>query len=249
MDIRETANTLKTKVKEVNKDFLKVSNEIVEETLATGEQWQEVFAKAMQTTTKVVDQNQKLALKTVAGAREQYVNGSRRLMNLLGIDAAKVSQQVKETVEEAKEKVEDATANARKTANKVINKTAATAKKVNKSTAKARKETNKKIEKTATEAKKQVAKATAKVKAETNKAIDETAQAVKPTVQRDNLKLINGVGPKMEETLNQFGIDTFAQMAAANVKNLTAALETVNPRYASTERVEDWIAAAKKMLK
>lgn len=249
MNLKETANTLRTKVNEVNEDFLKVSNEIVDETLATGEQWQAVFAKAMKTGTKALDQNQKLAVKAVAGARVQYVNGSRRLMNLLGIDAAKVSEQVKETVEDAKESVEKATNSARKTANKVIGKTTDAAKRVSKATAKAKKETTAKIEQQATEAKKQVAKATATAKQQANKAIEQAAKAVEPTVERDNLKLIDGIGPKMEDTLNQFGIDTFKQMAVANVKNLTAALETVNPRYASEERVQNWIASAKKMAK
>ncbi len=61
--------------------------------------------------------------------------------------------------------------------------------------------------------------------------------------QADDLKLINGVGPKLEETLNELGIYTFEQIAAWTSENVAF----IDARLKFKGRIErdDWIEKAK----
>ena len=63
-----------------------------------------------------------------------------------------------------------------------------------------------------------------------------------------DLKVINGIGPKMEKVLNAAGIMTYADLAAFNEAGLKNILLAENPRYAMYEPKE-WIAEAKKLAK
>lgn len=49
----------------------------------------------------------------------------------------------------------------------------------------------------------------------------------------DDLKVIEGIGPKIAEILNEAGINTFADLAAASVDNLKEILVNAGSRYAS----------------
>ena len=48
----------------------------------------------------------------------------------------------------------------------------------------------------------------------------------------DDLKKIEGIGPKMARALNDAGIFTFAQLADANEEQLTQAVEDAGMRFA-----------------
>lgn len=56
------------------------------------------------------------------------------------------------------------------------------------------------------------------------------APAVEP-VEPDDLTLIEGIGPKISSLLNQSGIYTFAQLAAASVERLQSILSAAGPRF------------------
>ncbi|MES2796468.1 MAG: helix-hairpin-helix domain-containing protein [Bacteroidota bacterium] len=47
----------------------------------------------------------------------------------------------------------------------------------------------------------------------------------------DDLKIVEGIGPKIEELLNNAGIKTFAQLANTSVETLNNILEQAGPRY------------------
>jgi predicted flap endonuclease-1-like 5' DNA nuclease len=49
--------------------------------------------------------------------------------------------------------------------------------------------------------------------------------------QRDDLKLIEGIGPKIEQLFNDAGIVTFEQLAAMPVEKMQAILTAAGPRY------------------
>ncbi|MGL4630614.1 MAG: helix-hairpin-helix domain-containing protein [Leadbetterella sp.] len=49
----------------------------------------------------------------------------------------------------------------------------------------------------------------------------------------DDLKLIEGIGPKIAEILNTAGVVTFAQLAETTVEKLQAILTEAGSRYAS----------------
>lgn len=72
-----------------------------------------------------------------------------------------------------------------------------------------------------------------KVKAIDTKAI-KAAYAKSDNVQaKDDLKQIEGIGPKVETLLNQAGINTFDQLSKATVKNIKTILEGAGPRFKS----------------
>ena len=62
----------------------------------------------------------------------------------------------------------------------------------------------------------------------------------------DDLKLINGVGPKLEETLNDLGIYTFAQVAAWTPEN--AAFVVNRLKFKGRIVRHDWIGKAKELM-
>jgi len=71
--------------------------------------------------------------------------------------------------------------------------------------------------------------------------------------KRDDLKLIEGIGPKMEEALRNKGIRTFAKISKTSPEKLKAVLVKANPRYAMAP-TESWpqqaqLAAAKQFDK
>lgn len=57
--------------------------------------------------------------------------------------------------------------------------------------------------------------------------------AAVPPIQSaaDNLKLIEGIGPKIEELLNADGIRTFAKLAATNPQHISALLDAAGARF------------------
>ncbi|MEM8906446.1 MAG: helix-hairpin-helix domain-containing protein, partial [Bacteroidota bacterium] len=50
-------------------------------------------------------------------------------------------------------------------------------------------------------------------------------------METDDLKAIEGIGPKIEEILNEAGIKTYAQLAAASPEQLKTFLTTAGSRY------------------
>jgi len=114
------------------------------------------------------------------------------------------------------EDVEMPTINAKATARKIAKKATKTAKKV--------------VGKKATKAAKKT-KAVAKKKVVSPARKKVTASKKIRTVKADNLKLIEGVGPKLETILLKNGIITFNDLAKTKVATLRAILEKAGPRY------------------
>jgi predicted flap endonuclease-1-like 5' DNA nuclease len=76
-----------------------------------------------------------------------------------------------------------------------------------------------------------------------------------PVIEPDDLKCIEGIGPKISGLLNDAGILTFAQLAAAEVDHLEQILEKAGARYqladpstwpeqARLAAADDWLALA-----
>lgn len=65
-------------------------------------------------------------------------------------------------------------------------------------------------------------------------------------VVRDDLKLINGIGPVIETLLNENNIFTFLELSSANLFDLQKMLEKKNLRLANPET---WSSQAKQLLK
>jgi len=217
-NIEKRADKVKATVVTLHNDALKLSDNVVEETLATGAKWQKVLAKAIKGGVTIFGKQQEFVLDTLEDLKGQYISGNKRLVKLVGVDVSKAK---KATVKKAVKFEKVATT----TVEKAVK---ATTKKAKAVTAKAKATTS---------------KAKAKVTKTTKKAVSPRAVNLV-----DNLKLVNGVGPKAETILNDAGIFTFKQLATTNIKNLRTILDAAGPRY----RVLDpktWKAQAQKLAK
>ncbi len=76
------------------------------------------------------------------------------------------------------------------------------------------------------------------------KAAAKKATAKKATAKGDDLKKIEGIGPKIAEIFNNAGITTFAELAATSVEKLQEILAAAGSRYAS-KKPGSWPKQAK----
>ncbi len=81
-------------------------------------------------------------------------------------------------------------------------------------------------------------------KEEPKKATPKKAAAKKTTAKGDDLKKIEGIGPKIAEIFNNAGILTFAQLAETSVEKLQEILAAAGSRYAS-KKPGSWPKQAK----
>ncbi len=65
----------------------------------------------------------------------------------------------------------------------------------------------------------------------TTPADTEVTMMAAATGQKDDLKIIEGIGPKIEELLNNAGVLTFRQLADAPVESIQAILNAAGPRF------------------
>lgn len=63
------------------------------------------------------------------------------------------------------------------------------------------------------------------------KAPKKAAAAPKAPARKDDLKKIEGIGPKIEGLLNQAGIETFEHLSKAKADKLKSVLQAAGPRY------------------
>jgi large subunit ribosomal protein L27 len=98
-----------------------------------------------------------------------------------------------------------------------------------------------------------VAEAPAPVEVEKPKTKAEPAQTEKiaaevetEVAEADDLKKIEGVGPKLAEVMNAAGINTYAELAASSVEKMNEILAEAGSRYASKDPAP-WIEQAKEL--
>jgi large subunit ribosomal protein L27 len=83
-------------------------------------------------------------------------------------------------------------------------------------------------------------------KAEPAKAEKVVAEVETDVTEADDLKKIEGVGPKLAEVLNAAGINTYAELAASSVEKMNEILAEAGSRYASKDPAP-WIEQAKEL--
>ncbi|MEO1548246.1 MAG: hypothetical protein AAFU74_15995 [Bacteroidota bacterium] len=105
------------------------------------------------------------------------------------------------------------------------------------------------------QAKAKVSKAKAKAASTTKKVaakVEPVAKKVKAVEKKvvetvkDDLKLIHGIGPKLETIFNQNGIVTYAQLAKASEASMRSILEKAGPVFKNAN-FADWKKEAEKM--
>lgn len=65
---------------------------------------------------------------------------------------------------------------------------------------------------------------------------------------KDDLKQINGIGPKLEEMLNALGIQSFRQLARITEKNYEL-IDQLMENFQGRAKRDQWAEQAKKFVK
>jgi large subunit ribosomal protein L27 len=169
-------------------------------------------------------------------------------------------EQVKETVAKVTTSTQKAAPKAAKEATKEAPKAAPAKKETAKEAPKATKEApkaapaKKEAAKEAPKAtKKEEPKAAPAKKEKSAKGGDAKSDLLKAVgtadkASKDDLKKISGVGPKLEEALNDAGIYTYEQVSKMKAKEFDILDELVSGTKARAER-DDWTGQAKKLMK
>ncbi len=76
--------------------------------------------------------------------------------------------------------------------------------------------------------------------------VNKPKKSLPATKSKDNLKVIKGIGPKIETLLNENGISTFEDLSLVNIENLKTILLENNLRLANPET---WPEDAKQFIK
>lgn len=262
--IESSADIVKKQIKNLHTKALINSDKFVEESLATGEEWQKIFAKALKGGTKLFAKQQEIALDTIEKIKGQVIVNNGKLINLLDLKVVEQwATEIKKSADEVLDKATEATKEVSATAQKMTKKLAKEAKKA---TAKANKATKSEVKTTATKKAKAVtkkvkatAKKVAKKKATVKKVVAKKVTAKKAAVKKtatkkvaskkvvakkDDLTIIIGIGPKIQTVLKQEGISTFKQLSTTSISKLNTILTEAGPRFKMCKPA-NWKAEAK----
>ena len=279
--IKNTKKDIQKNAKEFNKTLVDFSEDMIKETVKTGEEWQKLMAKAVKNSEPLMKKQSDILVDTVKGMKAEAEYGVERFEKLTGFDFSEIrksfeikvpeapkwikdgfeyiTDQTEEILTEVSKRGEDLVESVSDTAKafakdaeelkdkaearvkEVIKdvearitdlapKASAAAKPAKKAAPKAKKSTAKKA------ATKKAPKATAKKTTETKKAAPAkkaTAKTAAPkaAVKGDDLKVIEGIGPKLAELLVEAGYTSYALLAKAEVTDLQAVLDKAGSRY------------------
>jgi len=211
--VQTVIKTVATQSKKVNKVAVDKSYDLLDRFFSTAEKAQGVFAKTLEKGVQLLGVGQDRLLNKLEFLKDQYEKEELTLTDFLPFKTPEVAK------ESPAEALDQTIAKAKKAAT-------AAAKQV----ATKKKATPKKSKTSGTTA----APKAAAPEATAPKATAPKKVAAKATTTKkvkDNLKTINGIGPKMESLLNAAGITTFVELANASQESLAAILEAAGPRY------------------
>ncbi len=112
---------MKFTAKNLHDTALHLSENLVDESLATGAKWQKIMTKALKEGTVLIEKQQDLTFTTLEELKNQVISGNKRFRKLLGFDLpnAKTNSKVKKTEKTvAKKSSRSTTSTARKTTRK-----------------------------------------------------------------------------------------------------------------------------------
>ena len=248
-------------VKKINSDLIDASFNAIESTVKTGEKWQKLTAKLVKKAEPLTKQQVNMFVETAESIKGQLENGTERLKTLVGYDPKMVESAKKmvsehpmvEKANEMKEKFEKEVAN-----NKLVKKAEEMTDKVKKNISETIEEVKGKIEDYTEEALNAVNDNLDKAKPKTKKpaskkvikkevAVEEKI-VVKKVDQKDDLKVIKGIGPVLEKSLNDLNVTAYAQIAKMTLKDMGKLLTDAGIN-AKIYDLSGWKAQAKLALK
>ena len=249
-------------VMKINSDLINASFNAIETTVKTGEKWQKLTAKLVKKAEPLTKQQINMVVETAESIKGQLENSTERLKTLVGYDPKMMENAKKmvkenplvEKAEEMKEKFEKEVAN-----NKLVKKAEKMSDKLKKTISSTIDEAKEKIEEYTEDAlntvneklddvKPSKAKKTTKKKVVKKEvAIDEKIVVEKTEVIND-LKVIKGIGPVLEKSLNELNVTSYEQISKMTLKNMGKLLTDAGIN-AKIYDLSGWKAQAKLALK
>ena len=267
-----------TNKKSLNSALINATVATINTTVENGEKWQKLTKKMVKKSEPVRRKQMDMVFETATAVKNQMTSGKERMLDLVGYEEdmmeravefasnTKVGKKVINVTETLKEKVSEnpMVKKAEKTADGLKAKGTAKlndlrgdvleqAKKIlNKGEelveeAMEPKKAAKKVKKNVTKAKTKVQE-TAKVATKKATATAGKVVATATAVVKDDLKLINGIGPKLEKMFNEGGIQTFAQLAKASEAKIKGILEKAGPIFKNAN-FSEWVNQAEELAK
>ena len=247
-------------VKKINNDLIDASFNAIETTVKTGEKWQKLTTKLIKKAEPLTQQQINMVVETAESIKGQLETGTERLKHLVGYDPKMVDNAKKmvsehpivEKAEEVKDKIEKEIAN-----NKLVQKAEKMSDKIKKNITETIEEVKGKIdaytdgvveEKKTKKTKTTKTKKTTKKAAAPKAAKEEIKVVIEKTDVQDDLKVIKGIGPVLEKSLNELNITSYAQIAKITIKDLTKVLNDAGIN-AKIYDLSGWKAQAKLALK
>lgn len=255
-------------VKKINNELIDASFEAIETTVKTGEKWQKLTSKLIKKAEPLTKQQIGIVVDTAETIKGQVENATTRLKKLVGYDPA-IIEQAKKMVSENPftQKAEDVSAKLKKEVvnNPLVKKAEKMATKLKKEIEETIEEVKDKVEdftedvqetvkgknkvKKAPAKKKTVVKKSTAKKATPKKTVSKKAAVkkvvIKKTTVKNDLKVIKGIGPKMEKLLNEAGITSYEQIAKLPLRDLNQVLTNAGIVNLKMYNTSAWKAQAK----
>ena len=249
-------------VKKINSDLIDASFNAIETTVKTGEKWQKLTSKLIKKAEPLTKQQINMVVETAESIKGQLENSTDRLKNLVGYDPKMLENAKKmvsenpivEKAEEMKDKIEKEVAN-----NKLVKKAEKMSEKLKKNISETIDEVKEKIEdytegalntvnEKLDDIKPKKATKTAKKKVVKKEVVVEEKIVVTKTDVSNDLKVIKGIGPVLEKSLNDLGVTAYEQISKMTIKDMTKLLND-NGINAKIYDLSGWKAQAKLALK
>ena len=249
-------------VMKINSDLINASFNAIETTVKTGEKWQKLTAKLVKKAEPLTKQQINMVVETAESIKGQLENSTERLKTLVGYDPKMMENAKKmvkenplvEKAEEMKDKFEKEVAN-----NKLVKKAEKMSDKLKKTISSTIDEAKEKIEEYTEDAlntvneklddvKPSKAKKTTKKKVVKKEVVIEEKIVVEKTEVINDLKVIKGIGPVLEKSLNELNVTSYEQISKMTLKNMGKLLTDAGIN-AKIYDLSGWKAQAKLALK
>ncbi len=201
---------------EVHAKAIKTSDNIIDSTIHTAEQWQKLMSKAVKNSQPLIEKQKDIVFDALKTIKSQYKKGKTQVNTLIGKD-------IQDAMDQAAKVAKKTVTNSAKKANALAKEATATAEKLNKNFSKAGKTV-------------------------INNVSESAGIVADLTIGRDDLKKINGIGPKVAELLENAGITNYATLATTSIAELKAILERAGSRYSLIDATL-WPQEAQKLSK
>ena len=252
-------------VKKINNDLIDASFNAIETTVKTGEKWQKLTSKLIKKAEPLTKQQINMVVETAENIKGQLENGTSRLKTLVGYDPKMLENAKKmisehalvEKAEEMKDKIEKEVSN-----NKLVKKAEKMSSKLKKNITETIEDVKERIEDYTEDVKEKVEEVTSKKTSVKKTATKKKTTAKKTTAKKvivkkvviektdvkDDLKVIKGIGPVLETSLNDLGITAYEQLAKMTIKDITSVLAGAGINTKIYD-LSGWKAQAKLALK